>query len=112
MNTNNIIVYSINNEGDVSTGLIDCECCGKKISEDSTSCIYCGHPINEHIYTLLFAYQYKGKVLNTSLYREDVKKLDVLQKVKKVILYDKTYRILDIICNAYNEIIYVIIDDI
>lgn len=92
-------------------GLIDCECCGKKISEDSANCIYCGHPINEHIYTLLFAYKYKGKVLNTSLYRDDFKKLDVLQKVKKVILYDKTYKISDIICNAHNEIIYVIIDD-
>lgn len=91
--------------------LIECECCGKKISEDSITCINCGHPINVEKPTLLFAYQYKGEIINTPLYKDELYKLDVLQKIKKVELYDKTYKIVDFVCKANNEIVYVILDD-
>lgn len=92
--------------------LTNCACCNKKISEDSTYCIYCGHPINEKNNELLFAYQYQGETINSPLFRDDAEKLDVLMKIKKVAVYDKTYIIKDFICNAHNETIYVILGDI
>lgn len=91
--------------------LINCECCGKEISEDSISCIHCGHPIKEKNYELLFSYQYNGKVINSPLYRDNIEKLDLLQKIMKVELYNKVYKIVDFVCSAHNEIIRVVLED-
>ena len=91
--------------------IINCECCNKKISEDSLRCINCGHPITEKKRELLFLYEYKGQTINSPWSKDDAEKLDELMKIKKVSLHNKTYTIKDFICNAHGNDVYVIIDD-
>lgn len=89
--------------------MIKCECCNKEISEESINCINCGHPINQ--YELLFAYEYNGRVINTPLFRDKIEKLKVLKMVEKVEVYNNTYNIVDIIVDAHNEIVHVLLDN-
>lgn len=91
--------------------LIKCECCYKEISEDSLRCINCGHPINEKKRELLFLYEYNGKRINSPWSKDNAEKLDELIKTKKVRLYDKNYIIKDLITNAHDDTVFVIIDD-
>ena len=89
--------------------LIECECCNKKISDESINCINCGHPIN--LYELRFSYEYKGRIINSPLFRDRIEKVEVLQMVGKVQVYDKNYNVVDIIVDAHNEIVHVLLDN-
>lgn len=92
--------------------LINCGCCGKKISDESKYCIYCGQPINDEEYRLSFAYKYNGEILNSPLFSDKIEKINILKQTGKVELYNKTYKVKDIICDAHKDIIYVILADI
>lgn len=89
--------------------LIKCNCCKRKVSDESKHCIYCGEPINEKEYTILLDFILNGESINTPRFREPLEKLKLLKEVGKVEVYNTIYRVDDIISSGNNEVVYVIV---
>ncbi|AQR95545.1 hypothetical protein [Clostridium saccharoperbutylacetonicum] len=91
------------------SNLIKCECCNADISDESKCCIHCGQPINNE--ELSFDYLYNGKRLLPIRYSDTLKKIQLLKETGNVEVFDKNYKVKNIICSAHNNTVDVILDD-
>lgn len=91
--------------------LINCECCNADISDESKCCIHCGQPINSEEFQLSFDYLYKGSSLLSIRFTDTFKKIQILKESGNVEVYDRCYKVKNIICSAHNNNVDVILDD-
>ena len=91
--------------------LISCSCCGKKISDESEHCIYCGQPMNESKYEVSIDYKYNSNSLIPFRFSDDMNKIELIKKTRNVEVNNKYYKVKDIICSAHNNCVDIILDD-
>lgn len=91
--------------------LIKCGCCKADISDESIHCIHCGQPINTEEFKLSFDYLYKGEELSSIRFPDSPNKIQILKQAGNVEVFDKNYKVINIICSAHNNNVDVILDD-